>query len=335
MTGRERLRALIEKKQTDRPPFMPVTMMLAGDSIGEKYGAYATDYRVQAAGQIAVADEFDIDHVSVVSDPAVEAHDWGATIRFYDNQPPAVDERVALVSEKSMLLKLKEPDPSMGKRMSNRIRAVELLKEKAGKDKLVEGWVEGPAAESSDLRGINQLMLDLMDDPGFIGDLFELVTETAIKFALAQVKAGADIIGVGDAAASLIGPALYEELVLKYEQRLVDAIRGAGAMVRLHICGNTTELCRGMGSLGCGVIDLDSLCSMKKGRDDMGPEQVLLGNIDPVRVLRNGKTADVARETKACWEVAGPRYIIGAGCEIPRDTPHENIHAMRNFQNTV
>ncbi|TFG63682.1 MAG: uroporphyrinogen decarboxylase [Spirochaetales bacterium] len=331
MTGRERIKALLGNEQTDRHPFMPVTMMLAGDAIGAKYGIYATDYRVLAEGQIAVAEKFDIDHVSVISDPAVEAHDWGAVICYYDNQPPAVDERAALVSDKAGLLSLKAPDPYAGKRMLNRIRAVELLREKAGGDRLVEGWVEGPAAESADLRGINHLMLDLIDDPEFINDLFGMVTDTAIAFALAQVKAGADIIGVGDAAASLVGPALYEDLVLKYEQRLVDAIHGAGGLVRLHICGNTTDLCRGMGTLGSDIIDLDSLCPLKKARADMGPNQALLGNIDPVRVLRNGKPEDIRRETKACRDAAGQKYIIGAGCEIPRDTPFENIHAMRTF----
>ena len=38
---------------------------------------------------------------------------------------------------------------------------------------ILEGWVEGPVAEGADLRGINTLMLDFLDDPDFVRDLFD------------------------------------------------------------------------------------------------------------------------------------------------------------------
>jgi uroporphyrinogen-III decarboxylase len=60
----------------------------------------------------------------------------------------------------------------------------------------------------------------------------------------------------------------------------------------------------------------------------MGPEQVLLGNIDPVRVLRNGTPALVQSGIAECHHAAGARYIVGAGCEVPRDTPLENMCAL-------
>lgn len=310
---------------------MPVTMMMAGDFIGEPYGKYATDYIVHVKGQCALAEYYDLDYVSAISDPATEACDWGAKIAYYDNQPPAVDEREALLSDKGKLARIKAPDPKTGKRMSNRLRVVEGLKKQAGDEKLIEGWIEGPAAEASDLRGINHLMLDVMDDVPFVKAMFELISETAIDFALAQLEAGADIIGMGDAAASLLGPALYDDLVWPYEKMIVDAIHEAGGMVRLHICGNTSTICGGMASLGCEIVDLDSLAPMGPGRKDSGPEQVLLGNIDPVRVLRNGTPGEVLYEVNKCWEAAGPRFIVGAGCEVPRDTPEENMRAMVRF----
>ena len=71
---------------------------------------------------------------------------------------------------------------------------------------------------SADLRGVNTLMLDFFDDPGFVRDLFEFTIEMELRFARAQIDAGADMIGVGDAAASLIGPQLYFDFVQPYEQ---------------------------------------------------------------------------------------------------------------------
>ena len=331
MTGRERILAMIEGCPVDHLPFMPITMMFAADRIGVKYRSYATDYRVLAEAQVRTAEEFDFDYVSCISDPGREAADCGATVQYFDDQPPAIDETRARLADKTQLAHLKVPDPSADGRMHDRVRAAGLLKERAGKDKLVEGWIEGPMAEAADLRGINTVMLDLYDDPEFVRDLFAFTVEMELSFAKAQVAAGADLIGVGDAAASLIGPRFYEEFVWPYEKKLVDGLHAMGALVRLHICGNTRHILEGMGRLGCEIVDLDFLAPLAEGRDKMGPSQVLLGNIDPVRVLRNGSREDVTEAIAECHRQAGPRYIVGAGCEVTRDTPHESLRALAEY----
>ena len=91
-------------------------------------------------------------------------------------------ESRALLSDKTSLKQLRVPDPASGARMSDRIEGVRLLREKAGADLLVEGWVEGPCAEAADLRGLNTLMFDFTDDAAFVRDLFEFVVEMNLKF---------------------------------------------------------------------------------------------------------------------------------------------------------
>jgi uroporphyrinogen-III decarboxylase len=63
----------------------------------------------------------------------------------------------------------------------------------------------------------------------------------------------------------------------------------------------------------------------------MGPGQTLLGNIDPVRVLRNATAEAVASAIAECHLAAGPRYIVGAGCEVVRDTPAAHMYALRDY----
>ena len=174
-------------------------------------------------------------------------------------------------------------------------------------------------------------MLDLMDSPQFVRDLFEFVVEMELRFAKAQVEAGADIIGVGDAAASLVGPELYEEFVWPYEKRLVDGLHAMGTRVRLHICGNTSRILAAIGRLGCDIVDLDFMVPMALGREKMGPNQVLLGNLNPVATLRDGTPETVRAAVEQCHRQAGPRFIVGAGCEVTRDTPPENLRAMRDY----
>jgi MtaA/CmuA family methyltransferase len=325
MNGRDRVLALLSGGEPDRVPFMPITMMYAADLAGVRYRDYASDGRVLAQAQMLVAETFGADHVSAISDPAREASDLGAPVEWFDDQPPAIVEERALLGAKATLSTLRHPD---GPRVNDRLLGVAELKQRAGNALLVEGWVEGPCAMAADLRGLNTLMLDFYDDPSFVEELFAFVVGMEIDFARRQIEAGADIIGVGDAAASLVGPKTYQRFVQPWECRLIAGIQSAGARVRLHICGNTRRILAEMGRTGPDIVDLDSLSPMQEARAAMGSQQVLLGNIDPVRVLRDGSPDDVRRATLGCLEAAAPRYIAGAGCEVPRGTPADNLRAM-------
>jgi MtaA/CmuA family methyltransferase len=161
--------------------------------------------------------------------------------------------------------------------------------------------------------------------------LFDFTVRMEVEFARAQVAAGATLIGVGDAAASLAGPKLYTQYVLPWERRLVDAIHALGVPVRLHICGNTRRIVEGMGQTGADIVDLDSPTPLGHARAAMRQTQVLLGNIDPVRELRDGTPASVEAALAECYRQAGAPYIVGAGCEVPRGTPHANLEAMARF----
>ena len=315
----------------DRLPLMPITMMFACDHIGARYRDYCTDYRVMVEGQMRTAEAFGFDYVNSMSDPAREAADCGAVVEYFDQQPVALVEDQALLADKTRLATLKLPDPLGGGRMHNSLKGLALYKERVGKDLMIEGWVEGPIAEGADLRGINTLMLDFFDDPPFVRDLFAFVIEMELRFAGEQVKAGADVIGVGDAAASLVGPQIYTEFVWPYEQKLIAGVHALGGRVRLHICGNTRRILSGMGRLGCEIVDLDFLAPLEEGRQQMGSDQILLGNVNPVAVLRNGTPQDVSHAIAECHRQAGPRFIVGAGCEVPRDTPLENLRALCDY----
>ena len=331
MTGKERITARLAHRPVDSLPLMPITMMFAGDVAGIRYREYASDHRRLVEAQLRTAATYDLDYVSAISDPAREASDLGASIEWFDDQPPAIIESRALLEDKASFARLSVPEPASGARMSDRVDAVRLLAEKAGSSLIVEGWVEGPCAMSADLRGVNTLMLDFFDDPSFVEDLFAFVVEMELGFAKAQVDAGATLIGIGDAAASLIGPKLYRGFVLEWEKKLVGGIQAMGVPVRLHICGNTRKILDGMGGTKADIVDLDYPSPVCEARAAMDSDQVLLGNIDPVRVLRDGSPASIEAALERCHGEAGVHYIAGAGCEVPRGTPHENMMAMTRF----
>jgi len=331
MNGRERILTHLAGQPVDRLPLMPITMMFAARRAGVRYLDYCTDHRVLAAAQLRTAEEFGFDYVNVMSDPALEAADCGARVQYFEEQPVAIVEEDARLADKVQLAGLQQPDPLGGGRMHNRIRAVALLRERVGRDLLVEGWIEGPIAEAADLRGINTVMTDFYDDPGFVHDLFAFVVEMELRFAREQVAAGADLIGMGDAAASLVGPEIYREFVWPHEQRLVAGVRALGVPVRLHICGNTRAHLERLGRLGCAIVDLDSMVPVAEARARLGPGQVVLGNLNPVAGLRNSTPAAITAAVAECHRAAGPRFVVGAGCEVPPDTPAENLRALCDY----
>ena len=334
MNSKERMLAMFDGKPVDHLPVMPITMMFAAGQAGVKYRDYAMDYRVLVSTQLTVSEKFDFDYVTCISDPGREAADLGAKIEIFEDHPPAIVESEALLTDKTTLLKLKTPDPLGGGRMHDRVKAAALFKEKVGNEKLIEGWIEGPCAEAADLRGINHLMTDFYDDPQFVKDLFEFNNQTALVFAKAQIDAGVDMIGVGDAAASLVGPQIYKEFVWPYEIKLMQGLRALGTRIRLHICGKTHKYFKEMGALHCDTVDLDWMNPISQARAEMGPDQVLSGNIDPVAVVKNSTAEQVWKAIQQCHHDAGARYIAAAGCEIPLGTPEENLRALVEYAKT-
>ena len=330
MTGRERILAMLAGQKVDSFPCMPITMMFAADILGTTYGEHIADHKIMADAQVKTAESFGLDYVSVIG-PAPETFDLGSQVQWYDDQPPAVIEEQALFADKSALASVSARNPPLGRWMEDRLLGVELLRKRAGRELLVEGWVEGPCAEAAELRGVNRLMVDFFDDPAFVRDLLDFTLELETRFALAQIDSGADVIGIGDAVASLVGPRIYREQVWPWEKKLVDAIHAGGGRVRLHICGNTSKILDEIARLGCDMVDIDFPVRIQEARSKLGPGQTLTGNLDPIRNLRNGSAETIMQSLQVLAQQAGSLWIVAAGCEIVRDTPHINLRAMVDF----
>lgn len=330
MNSRKRVFALLDGQLPDHLPLMPITMMFAAHHIDATYGRYALDHHLMVEAQIRTAEDFGLDQVSAITETR-EAPDCGAAVQYFEDQPYALDESHARLADKRNLAQLNAPEPNEGEHMRDRLQGIRLMKERVGQEKVIEGWVEGPCQGAADLRGINTLMLDFYDDPGFVRELFDFVLQLALGFGRAQLEAGADLIGIGDPAASLVGPQLYRDFVWPFEKRLVEGLHAQGGRVRLHICGDTRRILQEIGALGVDIVDIDSKVSLAEARQKMGPGQILLGGLDPVRVLQQGAPDQILRVVADCHRQAGSRYILGAGCEVPPQTPAENMQVLFQY----
>ena len=236
MNSFQRVMNRLQGKPVDRIPNLSIVMMFAAKELGVPYSDCCRDYRLLADAAFLCHERYGIDMVCAISDSLREAEGFGTEVIFpNEGVPYAAKLRLQNLSD---IDSLKVIEPSQSVRMSDTVEAVRLMRQRAGNDVPVVGWVEGALAESCDLMDMQQVFINLLDEPEVMHRLLDLCTKQGILFAKAQIEAGAHIMGIGDSAASLVGPSLYEEFVLPYQQRLIDAIHEMSVPVKLHICGN-------------------------------------------------------------------------------------------------
>lgn len=331
MTPYERVNNRLKGKPVDKAPNLSILMTFAAKYIGVSYDRFCKDHRYLVEANIKCNEAFGIDMLSTMSDPYREAFDFGAKIEFpYDDLPKCKEYPIKNISD---IINLKRFEPNASVRILDRIKAIELYKKEAGNHYPVLGWVEGAFAEAADLRGVNEIMMDVYDEPEFLRELVNVSCEQAILCAKAQIQAGADFIGIGDAVASLVSPSIYNEFVLPFEKKIIEEVHEAGARVKLHICGNVTHILDLMVETGADIIDIDSMVDFKSAIDMFNGHCSACGNFDPVRILYNGSPENVKTAVEYCLSVSDRYTFISPGCEVPKDTPFENLKAIDDALN--
>jgi len=358
MTSTERLYARLQGKPVDKIPNMNIVMALVAKVAGVSFREYVQDHRKLVEGNLICAERFGFDSVGVISDPMREASAFGASLIYPEEGVPYSDP--PLLFDGIDLSKVRIVDPLESPRTLDRIKGVELLRQKVRSDYPVIGWVEGVLAEAADLRGVNTLMYDLAEeaeeaeeakeavedeDEGEykneyknergsgnkspLPELMDAIYSQQCRFALEQIKAGADIIGVGNAVASLIGPRLYERFGFTYDKAMVKFIQENGAKVKLHICGNITAIMPLLVQVAPDIIDIDWMVDLRWASEVFaGTNTSVCGNVNPVAVLYQGDVALVEEKVLECIGIPDSTLLFSAGCEVPAATPKENLLLM-------
>lgn len=335
MTSIERVRRVIRGEPVDRLPAQPMSMMFSAKHAGIPFIDYTKDGRKMAEAQLKFVEDYGLDCLLTCSDPAREVIDIAgdASVDWFTDQGPAINEERAALTDKLQLRTYKVPDPLGGGRMHDRVKSIEIMREKAGPGMSIVGWVEGPLALAAELRGLNTIMLDFGDDPEFVHDLLRFSADVAIAYAPAQIAAGADTIGMSDAAAGLIGPTLYEEFVWEEQKRVYDTIKKnhPDVLLRQHMCGRIDRLYPKMAELPVDIYEIDFPANLELAREQLGPTRTLAGNVSTITDLLEGTPEMVYEACRRCHETCGKYFIVGAGCEVSPLTPPENLRAMIRY----
>ncbi len=324
----------IENKAVDRVPFHPILMQFTAKYADVNYRDFCLNPETKCDANIRCARDFGYDWVNVMSDPYAEAEAFGLKVEYPQNNLPISKGHV--IKDIADIDKLNVPVIHKNERTLARIKEIEIFRKLVGDETLITGWVEGPLAEYCDIRDISTAFLDFYNYPEKLKKALDIMTEFSLDFITEQVKAGAHCIGIGDAVCSQISPDLYQHFIFEREKQQIDHVHSLGAIVKLHICGNTTAILPDMIKTGADIIDIDHLVTnMEDFIPLLSEGQVFSGNSDPVSVIKDGTTEEIQASVLLCHQQTNGRGIVSAGCEIPAATSYENMQEYMKSAHTV
>ncbi|MEK6650830.1 MAG: uroporphyrinogen decarboxylase family protein, partial [Bacteroidota bacterium] len=325
MTPRERLAAAMEGRPHDRVPFM--CQMSIGHMLLQLPVSPVevwNDIHVFAEGLVELRARYGFDGILVSlhgHDPAwrsfilrrepspegetIEWRDGSRTLYRRDDLPehhPAVERAEA--RSKIVPRPLSYIPVSQGLHFAihpiHRFDILRTVRSLAGNDVAIHGEVTSPFDYLLDVLGIEQALMALLDDPSHMESLLETFADGVSEIAAAMCREDIDAVKISSpfAGAGFLSRSHYEQFVLPYERRVVEAIQSFGKPAYLHTCGAIGDrldlmALSGARGLECldpppmGTVELAEALTVLEGK------MFVKGNIDSVNSLLLG-TSDAA-----------------------------------------
>ena len=193
MNSFERVMNRLQGKPVDRVPNLSIVMMFAAKEIGKTFSDCCKDHRLLAEAALRCHERYGIDMVCAISDSLREAEGFGTQVIFPEEGVPyAAQMRLQDIADIDTLQVI---DPSLGRRMTDTVEAVRYLRQRVGNDVPVVGWVEGAMAECCDLMRMEEVFMNLLDEPEAMEQLLPglkviIVDENGNQLNMFQIENG-------------------------------------------------------------------------------------------------------------------------------------------------
>ena len=293
---------------------------LTGKSIRENL----EDPELQVRSLQALFDRTRPDGVLPIMDLTVEAQALGVKIQMPDQEAPSVIDHP--LKNLSDLESLTVPDPQKSGRMPGYLRVAELLR--VSLPRAARGcYAIGPFTLAGEMAGVEPLSFLLYENPEFARAAIDFSSRVTAVYLKAQLQAGATFGVILEPTAVILSPKMFNEFCLPALKRITQAIPQP---IVLHICGDTGHLLEGMKNTGAQGLSLDSPVDLPAAAKKLPSDLVLIGNLHPVEVmveLSEGAVREKARSLLSAMS-GFPNFILSSGCDLPPETPIENIQAM-------
>jgi uroporphyrinogen decarboxylase len=329
MTSLERTRAAIRGQPVDRIPTFPILLAPACQLMGVKQRQYNLDPGIMAATLLKAREMCGFDGIYVSRDNWVYHQALGGKLIFPEDDESYSTE--VLLGSIRDFRRLRVPDPEGAEGMASLLTAVRAVVREAGGAFYIQANIDtGPFSLGAVLRGTQDFLMDLVtENERDLHEFLRFCTEVVVAYGRAMIRTGVHGIQFGDSTASLVSPELYAKFVLPYQEQAVDALKGLGSDLWIHICGRTDHLLHFLRDLPIQGFEVDAKVDIITARRLLGERIALKGNLDTTFLLQRSP----GEVRAACLEILRSGdfrtgVILSPGCGVPRMTPLANLRAM-------
>jgi uroporphyrinogen decarboxylase len=320
--------AAINGEAYDHTPVIPHVIQHALKVSGIPHRAYSSSGEKLAHAQMEALRVYGYDGFTITTDNQIITEAMGCTIELPYDEPPKYLHRI--LGNKEDLNILKEFDPFTDGRMPVILKATRIARETLGNEYFIKvNFDSAPFSVAAALMGEQRFFIEMLDDEQYALDLLEICTKAVIRYAKAIISAGAHGITCGDSTAGLIGRELYSKFAFPYEKEIFEKLKTSGVPSFLHICGDSRNIVDLMAGTGADVLELDSNIDFSEAYEKTGRKICLQGNVPTITAMLQGTPKTVYDAAAECIKASNRRLLIlGTGCEVPRETPAENMFAL-------
>ena len=186
------------------------------------------------------------------------------------------------------------------------------------------------------LRGMADLMVDMLEAPEFVDELLDAITEFNCGVLDETLRCDIDGVKFGDDWGQqnglIFGGRLWRRFIKPRLTRMFAMVKRAGKAVLIHSCGRVQELFPELIELGLDVFNpfqpeaMDPY-EMKRRH---GRELTFLGGVSVQNLLPRGTPQAVRDETRRLMDEVGRDggFIIAPSHDMTGDIPLENMIAF-------
>lgn len=256
------------------------------------------DGHLQAVCMEAVAKRFDTGAAFSLMDLSVEAEAFGSPIHYSGDEVPTVTAAIIHDEEEAEALRV----PEVGEGRTG--ECVKGIREICGliTDRPVLAGIIGPYSLAGRLLDMTEIMVLCYEEPELVETVLKKTTEFLIKYAKAFKEAGADGIAIAEPAAGLLSPGLIAEFSTPYVKQIRDAVEDDSFMILYHNCGNAVPLLDNIKEIGAAGYSFGNAIDIEEALKVMPGDSIVIGNIDPAGIIRNGTPEQIREETLALME---------------------------------
>ena len=328
LNPRERFGLLVIDEPQDRVPVYPLVTSRAARVLGKTVREYCTDGITMARCQLAAQDRFGHDFISLFSEVGLVAEALGSAYDYpEDDVPMLLRPRWRGLPEESDLSDVS--DPSDG-RVRMFLSAVEYAWEARSDTVPVLAFIPAPFTTAQQLVDPEEFLLGLLTAPEQAKGLLDWVTRATVALTRKVIEAGGLPVFVDPlASGSVISGEQFREFALPYEAGVIRFCHRYDLDIILHVCGDDAPVMSLLPETGADLLSID-LIGLDRAIAAAGGRCRVVGNF-PTTQLWLASPAEVGsaagemvRQGRAC-----PKgFVAATGCEVPHDTPDENIDAF-------